>query len=235
MALERLSDAISRGVGTPLKAVLDRLMCGLGLGPCPDDELATNKVAFTVAVVALSAKLAKADGIVSQVERETFREVFKPSESQAANVQRVFDLAKEDVAGYESYAEQINGLLGTNQRLKRDVYEGLFNIAAADEILHGEEERQLKRIGEIFGYSDREYRSIRAQFVHDPDDAYVVLGVPAEIGDAALRAHYRQLVRENHPDALVARGVPPEFVDMANRKLAAINAAYEQIASERGL
>ena len=236
MALKQLSDAITRGVGTPLKTVLDRLMCGLGLGPCPEDDvLATNKIAFTVAVVALSAKIAKADGVVSQAEADTFREVFKASTNQAENVQRIFDLAKQDVAGYEQYATQINGLLGDDMRLKRDVFEGLFNIAAADGILHSEEDRYLERVAGIFGFSATEYRSIRAQFVHDPDDAYTVLGADPKMTDLQLRQHYRQLVRENHPDALIARGVPPEFVDMADRKLAAINAAYEQIAAERGL
>lgn len=235
MPLKQLSDVIAQGVGKPLKAVLDRLMCGLGLGPCPEDDLATNKIAFTVAVVALSAKIAKADGIVTQAETEAFREVFRSSPVDSASVQRVFDLAKQDTAGFEKYATQINGLLGSHHQLKRDVFEGLFNIAAADGILHAEEERYLRRIAEIFGYSDATYRSIRGQFVHDPGDAYTVLGVDPRIGDTELRAHYRKLVRDNHPDALIARGVPPEFIDMATRKLAAINAAYEQVAAERGL
>ena len=72
-------------------------------------------------------------------------------------------------------------------------------------------------------------------FVHDPDDAYTVLGLTPSISNDALRSHYRRLVRDNHPDAAIARGVPEEFVEMANRKLAAINAAYEEVARERGL
>lgn len=235
MALKRLSDAIQQGVGTPLRAILDRLMCGLGLGPCPDDNNATRKIAFTVAVVALSAKMAAADGVVSQIERDAFQEIFKTSASEVDNVQHIFDLAKQDVAGFESYARQMASMLVSEPQLKRDVFEGLFNIAAADGVLHRSEEAYLKQVAEIFGYSEETYRSVRAQFVHDPDDAYTVLGLHPDVTDGDLRARYRQLVRENHPDAVIARGVPKEFIDMATRKLAAINAAYERIARERGI
>ncbi len=235
MALKRLSEAIHRGVGTPLRVVLDRLMCNLGLGPCPDDKNATNKVAFTVGVVALAAKMAKADGIVSQIETDAFREIFAAADSDAKGVQRIFDLAKQDVAGFESYAQQVAGLLSDEPQLKRDVFEGLFNIAAADGILHQAEEVYLKTIAEIFGFSDPEYRGVRAQFVYDENDVYTVLGLEPSVSNGDLKARYRQLVRDNHPDVLLSRGVPTEFIDLANRKLASINAAYEQIARERGL
>lgn len=235
MALKRLSDAIQQGVGTSLKAILDGLMCSLGLGPCPDDNNATRKIAFTVAVVALSAKMAAADGVVSQIERDAFQEIFKTSASEVENVQHIFDLAKQDVAGFESYARQMANMLISEPQLKRDVFEGLFNIAAADGVLHRSEEAYLKQVAEIFGYSDATYRSVRAQFVHDPDDAYTVLGLRPDVSDADLRAQYRRLVRENHPDVMIARGVPEEFIDMATRKLAAINAAFERIARERGI
>lgn len=235
MAFEKLSEAIQRSVGTPLRAALDRLMCGLGLGPCPDDARATNKIAFTVAIVALSAKMAKADGVVSQIEQDAFQEIFKISADEQRNVQRIFDLAKQDVAGFDSYARQVAELLVNEPQLKRDVFEGLFNIAAADGVLHRSEERYLAEVAEIFGFSNDVYRSVRAQFVDDPDDPYTVLGLSPAVSDEELRSHYRRLVRDNHPDVMIARGVPEEFIDMATRKLAAINAAYESIARERGI
>lgn len=235
MPLKELSKAIHRGVGTPLKSALDRLMCSLGLGPCPDTPNATKSVAFTVAIVALSAKMAKADGVVSQAEADAFQAIFQTDARELGNVQRIFDLAKQDVSGFESYAEQIATLLRNEPQLMRDVFEGLFNIAASDGILHENEETYLETVAEIFGISAVEYRAIRAQFVDDPDDAYTVLGLTRANTDAEIRTQYRRLVRETHPDALIARGVPKEFIDMADRKLAAINAAYEEIARERGL
>ena len=212
-----------------------RCLSSLGLGPCPDTPNATKTVAFTVAVVALSAKMAKADGVVSQAEAEAFQAIFHADADEMRNVKRIFDLAKQDVAGFESYAEQIANLLESEPQLMRDVFEGLFNIAASDGVLHQNEEAYLQAVAEIFGIGSDEYRAIRARFVDDPDDAYTVLGLKRSNSDAEVRAQYRRLVRENHPDALMARGVPKEFVDMADRKLAAINAAYEEIERERGL
>lgn len=235
MVWKSLTEALGMSKKGALRTALDRLLCGLGLGKCPEDVRATNSVAFTVAVVALSAKIAKADGVVTKVEADAFQRVFKTPPAEAKNVQRIFDLAKQDVAGFESYAQQISNLLAGEPQLKRDVFEGLFHIAASDGVLHRDEERQLRTIAEIFGLSDLEYRSTRALFVDDPDDAYTVLGLKPAVSDGDLKTRYRKLVRENHPDALVARGVPPEFIAMATRKIAAINAAYEAIAKERGI
>ena len=151
-------------------------------------------------------------------------------------MQRIFDLAKKDVAGLDSYARQIAAMLENEPRLKQDVFEGLFHIAASDGVLHRDEEHHLKRrIGDlrVLGFSTID--PVRAQFVHDPDDAYTVLGLVPDVSDEALKSRYRELVRENHPDALIARGVPDEFIEMTTRKIAAINAAYEAIAKERGL
>lgn len=231
MIWQRISEAVGLSEGGSLRGALDALLGGFGLG----SGKAANEVAFTAAVIALSAKMAKADGVASQIEFAAFERLFKPPPEEAANVRRLFDMATRDVAGYESYAQQIHRLLADDPQLKRDVYEGLFHIAAADGVLHSGEEAYLKRVAEIFGYDDEVYRSIRATFVSDPDDPYTILGVERSISDTALKQHYRALIRQNHPDALVARGVPEEFVAMAERKTATINSAYEQIARERGL
>jgi DnaJ like chaperone protein len=196
-------------------------------------------VAFTIAVISLSAKMAKSDGVASAVERETFDRIFRAPAAETANVRRLFDLAAQDVAGFETYARQIATMLIGDPALKRDVFDGLFHIAAADGILHPAEETYLQTVASAFGLSATDYRTARAQFVVDPgnirDDPYVVLGLKPDVSTDVLRARFRQLVRENHPDLAMARGVPPEFVDLATRKLASINAAYDKIAGERGI
>lgn len=231
MVWKKIAENLGFAEGGALRGALDAILCGFGIGDCK----ATNQVAFTAAVIALSAKMAKADGVASQIEAEAFERMFKPPPEELHNVRRLFELATRDVAGYESYARQINRLLQDEPQLKRDVYEGLFHVAAADGVLHADEEVYLRRVAEIFGYTEEDYRSIRAMFVRDPDDPYTVLGISRDISNEALKAHYRALVRENHPDQLSARGVPGEFVEMATRKLAAINDAYSKIARERGL
>ncbi len=194
-----------------------------------------HDVAFTMGVIALCAKMAAADGVVTKDEIEAFQQVFKVPDGEAANVRRVFDLAKRDVAGYEAYAEQVAAILKDDKHLLQDVLEGLFHIAAADGILHPAEEKYLRAVSQRFGFSEAEFRSVRGFFVHDVEGPYEVLGVRSDISDSDLKARHRRLVLENHPDKLIARGVPPEFIEVANRKLAAINEAYDAIMKQRGL
>jgi DnaJ like chaperone protein len=192
-------------------------------------------IAFTIAVIALTAKMAKADGVVSPLEVDAFRRVFRFLPEEAANVERVFKLAQQDIAGFESYAGQIAALLKTDRKLLQHVLEGLMYVAAADGALHPREDEFLKVVADRFGFSDSEFRFFRARFVLDNANPYDALRLSPDATNDEIKAQYRKLVRDNHPDKLIANGVPAEFIDLATRKLAAINAAYDTIARERGL
>jgi DnaJ like chaperone protein len=191
-------------------------------------------VAFTVGVIALGAKMAKADGIVTPDEVTAFKEVFKVPEGEMKNVSRIFDLAKQDVVGYEAYAEQLASLLKGNRKLLGDVLEGLFHIATADGVFHPREDQFLAEVAKRFGFTDTEFSHIKARHISSAKrNPYDVLGITPEIDNHALKLHYRKLVADNHPDKMIARGVPAEFVTIATHKIAAINAAYEEVARER--
>jgi DnaJ like chaperone protein len=191
-------------------------------------------VAFTIAVIALAGKMARADGMVSDAELEAFARVFRVPPQEEANVRRIFNLARQDVAGYEAYAQQIARLFVGNPAILEDVLDGLFEIAKADGVLHPAEAVFLERVADIFGFAPNEFRRIRAShFAPDLSDPYVILGVSYVADENEIKQTYRRLVRENHPDSLIARGVPQEFEKLANDKLAAINAAYEAIQKER--
>ena len=218
-------------VGGPVGALL-----GAVAGHFIFDREADPGVVFTIAVIALAGKMARADGSVSDVELQAFARVFQVPPQEEANVRRIFNLARQDVAGYEAYAGQIAKLFVGNPALLEDVLDGLFEIAKADGVLHPGEARFLERVAEIFGFAPNEFRRIRAShFAPELTDPYVILGVSYVASDQEIKLTYRRLVRENHPDSLIARGVPEEFIKLANDKLAAINAAYEKIQSERGL
>ncbi len=217
--------------GAPAPSLLDRLWMALGL----DSSKRQNSVAFTMALVSLSAKLAKADGVALRIEAETFERLHEIAASELGNIRQVFDLAATDTAGFEAYAGKVAALLRHDRALLRDVLEGLFHIAAADGILHPEEARCLKLAADHFGLSDTDFKAMRALFIYDPDDPYTVLGLLPDVDNATLKARVRQLVREHHPDLLIARGVPKEFIAVATAKLAMVNAAYDVIAKERGL
>ena len=216
--------------GGPIGALLS------GVGHQAQNGSAENQVAFTVGVIALGAKMAKADGVVTMDEVNAFKEVFKVPEGEMKNVAHVFNLAKQDATGYEAYAEQLAVMFKGNRKLLEDVLEGLFHIAKADRVLHPNEERFLAQIAKRFGITETEFRYIKAR--HAPPtkrNPYDVLGVKPSMGNDELKSHYRKLVVENHPDKLMARGVPKEFVVIATEKIAAINEAYAQIAKERGI
>ena len=201
-----------------------------------EDGPAESEVAFTVGVIALGAKMAKADGVVTVDEVNAFKEVFKIPEGEMQNVARVFNLAKQDATGYEVYAEQLATMFKGNRKLLEDVLEGLFHIAKADEVLHPREEEFLSQVAKRFGITETEFSYIKARHLTATKrNPYDVLGVDASIGSDELKSHYRKLVLENHPDRLMARGVPKEFVAIATEKIAAINEAYGQIAKERGI
>jgi DnaJ like chaperone protein len=197
---------------------------------------ASEGVGFTIAMIAMSAKMAKSDGVVTENEVDRFNDIFEVDEAELPNVRRIFDLAKHDTAGFREYALKIaNTHRGDPHRLE-DILDALFEIAKADGVLHPGELRFLRETAEIFGFSQAEFRRIRAShFGADAGDPYVVLGVAYDAAADDIKTAYRKLVRENHPDALTARGVPEEFVRLANAKLAAINAAYDKIAKERGM
>jgi DnaJ like chaperone protein len=193
-------------------------------------------IVFTIAVIALSAKMAKADGRVTNEEIEAFGRIFRVPQAEEANVRRIFNLARQDTAGFEIYAGQIARVFRGNPAMLEDVLDGLFEIAKADGVLHPAELKFLERVSDIFGFAPHEFRRIRASHVGpDKADPYVVLGVDHRASEDEIKRTYRLLVRENHPDSLMARGVPEEFLRLANDKLAAINAAYAKILQERRL
>ena len=224
-------------VGGPLGALLGGI-AGHAVDKARDEEEGggdVNSIAFTIAVIALGAKMAKADGHVSPDELRAFREVFQVPESEVKNVARVFNLARRDIAGFESYATQIGTMFRNQPKVLEDLLDGLFHIARADGHFADEEDDYLHRVATLFGFSGAEFARIRESHVGpDAADPYRVLGVGRDAPPDDIKKRWRALVREHHPDALQARGVPQEFVDIATKKVASINAAYDRIARERG-
>jgi DnaJ like chaperone protein len=218
-------------VGGPMGALV-----GAVAGHFIFDRETDPGVAFTIAVIALAGKMAKADGMATEQEFAIFLKVFSVPSHEEGNVRRVFNLARQDVAGFESYAGQIAQLFRGNPAILEDVLDGLFEIAKADGVLHPAESAFLERVADIFGFAPGEFRRIRAtHFAPELTDPYVIMGLSYVAGEDEIRQTYRRLVRENHPDSLIARGVPEEFIKLANDKLAVINGAYEKIQLERGL
>jgi DnaJ like chaperone protein len=219
----RISEALSALTsGEGLSAVFDRLRS-------PPER----SVAFTIAVIALGAKMAKADGLVTRDEVTAFREVFQIGESDAAGAARVFNLARQDVAGFEDYARRIAAMFRDNPEMLQDLMEGLFHIAMADGTYHPNEDAFLERVAEIFAMPEDVFAALKARFVPDTSPLpHTVLGIAPNASLDEARAAWRQLVRANHPDALVARGLPEEAVRMAEKRMIDINRAWETFSGK---
>jgi DnaJ like chaperone protein len=191
---------------------------------------------FSMAVVALSAKMAKADGVVVKVEIETFERIFAISDHDRPIVERLFNLAATDTAGYEAYARQIARLFEAEPHMLEDVLDTLYVIAAADGAVHEAESAFITEVARIFGIDKSAMRRIAARHAAPgKDDPFAILGLTPAASDDDVKRRWRALARENHPDGMIARGVPTDFIKVATERLARINGAYEHIARERGL
>lgn len=215
---------LAQGVGSSVGGLLG--------GFSRNSSAPEKSVAFTIGMIALGAKMAKADGIVTDDEVDAFREVFRVPENDMAAVTRVFNLAKQDVAGFESYASQVAKLFPKKPQVLENVLDGLFHIAKADGLIHENEIAYLEQVAKIFGFDKQGFARIRAHHVLIQDDPYEILGVDRGETPAAIKKKYKTLVKNLHPDKQMAEGVPAEMVKLANERLARINAAYGEIEKE---
>jgi DnaJ like chaperone protein len=220
----RITEALQAlATGESLTTVFDRLRS-------PPER----SVAFTIAVIALSAKMAKADGLVTRDEVTAFREVFRIPPEEEKNAARVFNLARQDVAGFEDYAARIARMFEGAPETLCDLMEGLFHIAMADGVYHPAEDAFLERVAALFGIDARRFSALRARFVPEAKaDPWSVLGVSPDMPMSEIRAAWRQMVRDCHPDRMKARGVPEEAVQLAEKRLKDINRAWEAINAAR--
>lgn len=201
-----------------------------------------RQAAFTTAIIVLSAKMAKADGQVTREEVTAFKNVFNIAPEEMKAVGMLFDQAKQDAEGFEPYAEQIAEMFAAQPEVLGQLISGLHHIAIADNHFHPGEREFLRQVAAIFGFNEAEYERIinsrgagASRGSSSGSDPYQVLGVSPETSDAELKKTYRTLIRDNHPDRLTAQGLPQEFIDLANERMAAINAAYDDIEKARGL
>ena len=192
-----------------------------------DDE----DVAFAIALIALSAKMSTADGKMSEKELLAFKDILSEvPDNELKNVFKIYNLAREDTAGYEAYAQQISVIFKDNTEVLENVLDGLFHIAKSDNPVNKKEVLFLERVAGIFGFTSAEFSRIRASHMgSEIDDPWLVLGLDPGANIDITQKAWKELVAQNHPDRLIAKGVPKELLGMANEKLAIINSAYDRI------
>jgi len=143
-------------------------------------------------------------------------------------------LATQDVAGFDFYLRKVAKIYESQCPVLEDVLDCLFYVAMADGVAHPNEEAFLDEAARIFDMKPAAYRRLKALHLGiGDDDPYLVLGVEQSVTDTELKQAFRILVKENHPDAMVARGVPIDLIKIAESRMAAINTAYERVVLER--
>ena len=218
------------GVGGPLGTLVRDTLGRTGLSSGQPSR--HKQVAFTIAAIALAAKMASADGHASEDEFLTFQRLFRVPEREQANAARFYRMAKQSTAGFEAYATQARKLLGAHQDVLEDLLEALLLIAVTDGVHDGEMD-YLDRVAEIFGISGQAYARIRALYLPQAeDDPFMILGLAPGTSLTEVRAAWRALVKEHHPDKHMEHGTPAEFIRVAEDRMAAINNAYQAIVRQ---
>ena len=191
---------------------------------------------FALSVIMLSAKLAKADGVVTKDEIEAFKEKFRISSTEMEQVGKIFNEAKKTSYGFEKIAQQVGSLFQNNHVVLEELLNNLFYIAEADGKISEEEIIFLKTVSSIFKFDENTFQRIYETRLNDKEsDPYKVLGVNRTDSDDIIRKKWIELNKEHHPDNLLAKGLPEEFIDQSNKELASINLAYDKIKHQRGI
>ncbi len=202
-----------------------------------DVDQATRSIAFTIGVVALSAKMAKADGEVTRDEVAAFRAFFTFDPKHADSVHRFFDLARRDTIGYESYARQLGRLFADAPKILEQLLSGLFRIAKADGKVLPSEMAYLRSVAALFGLPPPVFDRIlqfelgQTTLMESPCS---ILEISSDADQETAKASWLRLVRAHHPDILAAQGLPYDAVRLAAERLATINDAYDRLRAQNG-
>lgn len=244
-----IGGATGMALGGPIGAILG-IAAGHGVDKASNYEKSSSEKKylrkdqkeefFATSVIALSAKIAKADGKVSKTEILTFKKIFEfPKEDEKA-IADIFNVAKDSVDDYKEISKQVFDVFKNDKSLLIELLNSLFSIAYADGYLHPKEKTMLLEISHIFNLSREEFDSIFNIFNKSSNKekntlkcSYKILGISEESDINQVTTRYRELIKEYHPDRLQGMGLPKEFIDLANTKLVAINDAFNNIKNEK--
>jgi len=189
---------------------------------------------FALSIIILSAKIAKSDGVVTNDEIEAFKEKFKIPKSEFSQVSKIFNEAKKNTYGFKNIADQVGNLFSDNKLLLEELLNNLFYIAEADGTVSVNEINFLKSVASSFNLSENDFQRIfHSRLKNKDSDPYKVLGVSREDSNENIRKRWITLSKEHHPDYLMAKGMPQEFIDQSNKELSSINLAYDKIKKIR--
>ncbi|GAN59710.1 hypothetical protein ACI01nite_18350 [Acetobacter cibinongensis] len=197
---------------------------------------------YGLSSVILCAKLAKCDAPVNRREINAFKARFRVPDENMRELGRLFDMSRQRTDDFEGFARELGHAYATEKQPLEDLMGVLFGIARADlapdEPLTKEELHFLQRVHALFGLSRGAWERAeqgRARPSMMEDDAYVIMGIESSASNEEIRAHWKMLVRQYHPDVMTARNASPAEIEAASAKISRINAAWDVIKRDRGL
>ena len=197
------------------------------------EETALKQIGFTIGVIVLSAKMAKADGKVTEDEIRAFKEKINVPENEIKNVAKLWDQAKKTTDGFEIYARQIADLLEKNSSVLEELLKLLIIIALADGKITIPEIKYLKEVGNIFGFSEKDFERIYSSKSGVSSDPYQILGVSRDASINEIKQKWKQLAINHHPDRLISQGIPEDLIHKSTSRLKEINNAWDTIQNQR--
>ena len=196
-----------------------------------------TQAAYFISLFSILGKLSKIDGVVSREEIavvQNFINNLPIADSEKQFARQVFNEAKDSRYTIDDFAIQLYQAARNQPTLLLSFLDLLFKIAAADGTLHPAEETALKSVKDIFKISDAQFENIKAIYFKDIDKYYKILNVTPESSNQEIKSSYKKLVKDFHPDKIVSKGLPEEFVDFAANRFREIQESYEKIKRERG-
>ena len=197
------------------------------------EETALKQIGFTIGVIVLSAKMAKADGKVTEDEIRAFKEKINVPDSEIKNVAKLWDQAKKTTDGFQIYARQIANLLEKNSSVLEELLKLLIIIALADGKITIPEIKYLKEVGNIFGFSEEDFERIYSSKSGVSSDPYQILGVSRDASIDEIKQKWKQLAINHHPDRLISQGIPEDLIHKSTSRLKEINNAWDTIQNQR--
>ena len=197
------------------------------------EETALKQIGFTIGVIVLSAKMAKADGKVTEDEIRAFKEKINVPDSEIKNVAKLWDQAKKTTDGFQIYARQIANLLEKNSSVLEELLKLLIIIALADGKITIPEIKYLKEVGNIFGFSEKDFERIYSSKSGVSSDPYQILGVSRDASINEIKQKWKQLAINHHPDRLISQGIPEDLIHKSTSRLKEINNAWDTIQNQR--
>ena len=217
------------------------------------ENIARIKTSFFNTTFALLGHLAKADGRISQQEIDHTEQIFTQMQLTPDQREKAINMFRQGAAVDFSVEQTVADFLavcGPQKQLQQTMLLFLISMALADHQIEPQEHAALQRIAGLMGFGTAQLEQLlrmaqaqeqfhgQSSYGAQPgtslEDAYAALGVSASVSDKDLKRAYRKLMSENHPDKLIAKGVPEDMIKIATEKSQEIQAAYEMVRKSRG-